>query len=157
MVRFKNALTGYFIGDISTVMPGTTPDYAALATLELAHYISSVTDDSEETVEEQGFYDGDGTPESNVTTVKKVFTFEGFFDQADAAMAFVETLEQKTGEGRKVAFKQVRTDGTVYSGRATVTDIKVTGGDATEFAVFNCTINADMALTVTPAVPPEGP
>ena len=66
MAREKNALTKYYVGEL------TEED----ATLRLAKWISTVTDDSEEETEETGYYDGDGTPESDVISVRKVYTLD---------------------------------------------------------------------------------
>ena len=143
MARQKNALTEYYVG--------TWSDLATEADLRLAKWISSVTDDSDESTEEQGFYDGDGTPESDVVSIKKSYSFEGMYDETDPAMKFIASLEFQTGEGRKIAFKQKRTNGDVLTGRATVTDIKLTGGEATEYATFSCTISWDTKPTITPA------
>lgn len=149
MVRFKNAITGYFIAPIPT--GNAEPTY-----VELADYITTVTDDSDETVEAIGYYSGDGTAEDEVITVKKSYGFEGYFDAADAAMSLVAGLELKIGEDRKLLFKQVRTDGSSLTGEATVSNIKVTGGEATEYAPFNCTISWNRTPTVTPApIPPN--
>lgn len=145
MARKKNALTEYFVGE------WTTP--ASEAALRLAKWISSVSDDSDESVEDSAFYDGDGTPESDVVSVKKSYSFEGMYDEEDPAMKFIAGLELETGEARKIAFKQKRTDGSTLSGRATVTEIKVTGGEASEYATFSCTIGWDAKPTVTPATP----
>lgn len=143
MARKKNALTEYYVGE------WTTP--ASEAAMRLAKWISSVTDDSDESTEEQGFYDGDGTPESDVVSVKKSYSFEGMYDESDPAMRFIAGLEFETGEGRKIAFKQVRTDGSTLTGRGTVTEIKVTGGEATEYATFGCSISWDTKPKITPA------
>lgn len=139
MAREKNALTKYYVGEL------TEED----ATLRLAKWISTVTDDSEEETEETGYYDGDGTPESDVISVRKVYTFEGLYDDEDPAMKFIAGLEFKTGEDRKIWFKQERTNGDVLEGPATVTDIVVTGGEATEYATFSCAISWDKTPTIT--------
>lgn len=150
MVRYKNAITGYFVGewDAATSTADTT-------TLELAQWITTVTDDSNENTEENGFYDGDGTPETDVISVQKIYSFEGFYDASNPAMKLIAEKELLSGEGRKVAFKQIRTDGSVLFGRATVTAIIVTGGEATEFATFSCSIGWDTTPTVTTL--PVGP
>lgn len=145
MARKKNALTEYYVGDLTTS--------AGDAKLRLAKWISSVSDDSDESTEETAFYDGDGTPESDVVSVKKSYSFEGMYDEADPAMKFIAGLELETGEARKIAFKQVRTDGSTLTGRATVTEIKVTGGEASEYATFSCVIGWDSKPTVTPPTP----
>lgn len=138
MARQKNALTKYFVGPVD-----------GEADLRLAKWISSVTDDSDEETEDTGFYDGDGTPETDVLSVKKTYSFEGMFDADDEAMAFIADLEFETGEGRKIAFKQERADGTILEGPATVTDIVVTGGEATEYETFSCAISWDRKPDIT--------
>lgn len=143
MARKKNALTEYHVGAIP-VDPATT------VYNRLAKWVSAVTDDSEEETEDQGFYDGDGTPETDVISVKKTYTFEGMYDEEDPAMKFIAGLEFETGEARKIMFKQVRSNGDTLEGRATVSEIKVTGGEATEYATFECTIAWDKKPTVTP-------
>lgn len=141
-MREKNALTEYYVGPVDEE-----------ATLRLAKWISSVTDDTDEETETQGFYNGDGTPETDVISVAKSYTFEGFYDDEDPAMKFIAGLEFETGEGRKIMFKQVRTNGDVLEGPATVTGIVVTGGEATEYATFSCTIAWDKKPEITPATP----
>ena len=149
MVRIKNALTSYFVGAIT---PGQviTPDDV---NLELGNFITSVTDDSNETVNEEAFYSGDGTLTRDIVQVQKVYTFTGMFDAEDPGMAFIANLEFAIGDARKVAFKQVRTDGSILYGRGTVTDIKVTGGPAEEYPVFECAISWDSTPTVVPPTP----
>ncbi|MBM4762707.1 phage tail protein [Bacillus sp. B15-48] len=145
MARKKNALTEYHVGAIP-VDGLSEPEYN-----RLAKWVSTVTDDSEEEVEDQAFYDGDGTPEDDVISVKKTYTFEGMYDEEDPAMKFVADLEFETGEARKIMFKQVRTNGDVLEGKATVKEIKVTGGEASEYATFECAISWDKKPEITKA------
>lgn len=140
MARKKNALTEYHVASLEEPTVYN----------RLAKWVSNVTDDSDEETEDLGFYDGDGTPETDVISIKKTYTFEGMYDAEDEAMAFIAGLEFETGEARKIMFKQVRTDGTTYEGPATVTSIKVTGGEATEYATFECAISWDKKPTATP-------
>jgi len=147
MARIKNALTSYFVGEL----PLTGTVEADTATLELAKWITTVTDDSDETVETTAFYDGDGTAIQDVTGVSKIYTFEGMFDVEDPAMKFISDKEFALGNDRKIAFRQVRTDGSVLYGPATVTGIKVTGGVAEEYATFECAIAWDAIPTIVPA------
>lgn len=63
--REKNAKTEYYVGAVPE--DGTEE----VEWLRLAKWISSVTDDTEEEVEDMAFYDGDGTPEDDVISVKK--------------------------------------------------------------------------------------
>ena len=147
MARKKNALTEYWVGKYE--------DENSTADLPLARWISTVTDDGEEETEEYAFYDGDGTKETDVISVKKAYTFEGMHDIDDAAQKLIADLEFETGEARKIMFKQVRTDGTELTGRATVSEIKTTGGEASDYAPFNCRISWDAkpTMTVQPIIP----
>lgn len=145
MARIKNALTKYFIAEMPTDEI-TEPDYK-----RLARWISTVEDDSDEEVDDTGYYDGDGTPESDVMSVKKTYSFEGTFDAEDPAHQLIQKLEFETGEGRKIMFKQERTDGTVLEGPATVTEPKVTGGEATEYPALSCSISWNKKPEITKA------
>lgn len=139
MARAKNALTKYFVGDLE----GEEADK------RLARWISSVEDDSDEEVEDEAYYDGDGTPEDDVISVKKTYAFEGLYDDSDEGMKFIADLEFETGENRKIWFKQERTNGDVLEGPATVKEIKVTGGEASEYAAFECSISWDKKPEIT--------
>lgn len=141
-MREKNALTKHSIADIPT--GDEKPDY-----LRLAKWISTIDDDSDEEVEDQAFYDGDGTPEDDVMSVKKTWSFEGMYDDDDPAMKFVADKEFETGEGRKIMYKQERTNGDVLEGRATLKEIVVTGGEASEYAAFSCSISWDRKPDIT--------
>lgn len=136
MARKKNALTEYHVAPLPK-------DDAEAEYNRLAKYISNVADDSDESTEDTAYYDGDGTPEEDVISVKKKYTFEGLYDDEDPAQKFIASLEFETGEKRKIMFKQVRTNGDVYEGPATVTEPKVTGGEASEYAAFSCAIAWD--------------
>ncbi|MEK3890249.1 phage tail tube protein [Bacillus sp. FSL K6-3431] len=145
MARKKNALTEYYVAPMP--IADEEPEYN-----ELADWISSVNDDTDEESEDTGYYSGDGTPETDVISVKKKYTFEGLYDETNPAMKFIAGLEFVTGEERKIMFKQVRTDGKTLEGPATVTEPKVTGGEATVYAPFSCAIawNKKPTETTTP-------
>lgn len=145
MARSKNALTEHYVGEF-------TDDELSEADLRLAKWIREVSDDSDEEVEDEAFYDGDGTLEQDITSISKGFAFEGMYDPEDEAQAFIADLEFEVGENRKIWYKQVRTDGTELEGRATVTDIVVVGGPAEEYAAFECTITWDAKPKITPAI-----
>src|SRR5690554_7571221 len=90
--------------------------------MRIARWISNVEPSAEEETEEPAYYDGDGTPETDVISVRMAWSFEGMYDDEDPAHQFIRSLEFETGEGRKVMYKQVRQDGTVLEGPATVTE-----------------------------------
>lgn len=147
MARIKNALTEHYVADIPA--DGLTePDY-----MLLAKWISTVNDDSDEETESMGFYHGDGTKETDVIGVTKTWTFEGMYDDDDPAMKFIASKEFEVGEARKVMYKQIRTNGDTLEGEATLTAIKVTGGEATEYATFECALSWDKKPTITPVTP----
>ncbi|MBG9785628.1 phage tail tube protein [Shouchella lehensis] len=143
--RQKNALTSYFVAP----MPrnGGEPEW-----MELARWISSVTDDSDENTEDMGYYDGDGTPETDVMSVKEAYNFEGTYDHSDPAMKFIAGLKRKPGQDRKIMMKKVEAHGDTAIGRATVANIVASGGEATEYGAFSCLISFDR----TPEVTEEG-
>ena len=145
MTPIKNAITGYFVGQWDETSPPTD------APLELAVFISEVNSNTDETVDTVAYYDGDGTPEDNVRAIKKTYDVVGLRSAGDAAQDFIAGLEFQPSTARKIAFKQVRTDGSTYFGRATVSNINVTGGPAEEFAPFECSISWDRTPTITPA------
>ena len=146
MARKKNALTEHYIAP----MPenGTEPDY-----MRVAKWISNVEPSPEEETEDQAFYDGDGTPETDVISVKTTWAFEGMYDNDDPAHQFIRSLEFENGEGRKIMYKQVRQDGTTLEGQATVTDVITTGGEASEHEPISFTVSWDRKPEITPSTP----
>lgn len=149
MARLKNALRGHFIAPYTTTAGGNaTPPTDGW--LELAKWISSVSDDTDEQTDDTGFYDGDGTPETTVTGVSGSYSFEGFYDQEDPAQAYIAGLKWKLGDERKVWHRIVSADGTKeWVGLATVSAIIAGSGDATEYETFSCTITYNQLPTET--------
>mgnify|MGYP001182222133 FL=1 len=146
MARKKNALTEHYIAPIPE--DGQEPEY-----MRIARWISNVEPSPEEETEETAYYDGDGTPETDVISVRMAWSFEGMFDDEDPAHKFIRSLEFETGEGRKVMYKQVRQDGTVLEGPATVTEPVTTGGEASAYEQFSFTIAWDRKPDITQSTP----
>ena len=146
--RMKNALRGHFI---APYVPGEDAPAAEGETWkELAKWIETVDDDSDEETDDTGFYDGDGTPEKTVVSVAIGYGFEGYYDPEDEAQAMVAAMKLKIGDGRKCWHKVVSADGKkTWVGLATVSDIVAGGGDATEFETFSCTITYNTLPTET--------
>lgn len=155
MARMKNALRKHFVQEYTPGQeePGTV-------WLELAKYISTIGDDTQEETEDEAYYDGDGTPETTVISVAGAYTPEGHFDPEDPAQALIASLKYKTGEGRKIWHKVVSADGNKeWVGRATVTAIVAGSGDASAYETFSCNIRFDSIpeeTEVVPEVVPEG-
>lgn len=140
--RKKNALTKYEIAPYKGEKEAPKDGW-----LRLGKWIPTITDESEDKVEAQGFYDGDGTEEETVDGFTEKYTFEGFHDTKDPAKALIAKMRSETGDGRKVWLKVTDPDKKVEVSRATVTNIKYRGGNATEYAPFNCTISRDTKPT----------
>lgn len=148
MARKKNALRGHFIAALDE----TDPTKAPTVWLELAKWITEITDDTDETTEESGDYAGDGTPRTDVTAIAEKWTVTGTYDATDEAQALVASKKRVIGEERKLWHKIVQTDGKTYAGIATVTEIKAGSGEATTFEEFGCVLNYDQIpeLETTP-------
>lgn len=138
MARYKNALRGHFIAPVTD--PKVEPEKSAY--LELAKWIEDIADDTDEATTSVAYYDGDGTEETTVTSVKGSYTFKGTYDKEDLAMKHIAGLKYKLGNERLVWHKIVDADGKNQAvGIATVSDIKAGSGAAAEYEEFSCKIS----------------
>lgn len=138
MAKHKNALRGHFIAPFTSIDAKPNTD----AWLELARWISDVTDDTDEKVDEQAYYDSDGTEETVVTGVKVAYSFEGLYDPEDKAQKHIADLKLKLGNDRLVWHKVVSADKKKeWVGLATVTEIIAGSGAASEYEKFGCKIS----------------
>jgi hypothetical protein len=139
MARLKNAERKHYV---QAYTPGESDPGDEW--LELAKYISTIGDDTNEDTEDEAFYDGDGTPETTVTSVAEAYTPEGYYDPEDPAQELIAGLKRKTGDGRKIWHRVVRSDGKKeWVGRATVSAIVAGAGDASAYETFSCNIRFD--------------
>ncbi|HEM4889382.1 TPA: phage tail protein, partial [Streptococcus suis] len=135
MAKHKNALRGHFIAPFTSIDAKPSTD----AWLELARWISDITDDTDEKVDEQAYYDSDGTEETVVTGVKVAYSFEGLYDPEDKAQKHIADLKLKLGNDRFVWHKVVSADKKKeWVGLATVTEIIAGSGAASEYEKFGC-------------------
>lgn len=138
MARYKNALRGHFIAPVTD--PKVEPEKSTY--LELAKWIEDIADDTDEQTTSTAYYDGDGTEETTVTSVKGTYTFKGTYDKEDPAMKYIASLKYKLGNERLVWHKVVDADGKNQAvGIATVSDIKAGSGAAAEYEEFSCKIS----------------
>lgn len=134
MGKVKNVKTKHFIGK--------TPEGEGEVTyLPLARGILDVGSDNDETTEEYAYYDGDGTPETDVISVKKNHPFEGHFYSDEPSHKLIADKEFATGSDRHIMYKQERSDGKTYEAPATLLDVNVTGGPAEEYRPISGTIS----------------
>lgn len=143
MARKKNALRGHFIAELDETDKTKVPT----VWLELAKWITEITDDTDEGSEEVGYYDGDGTPTTEIVTIAEKWTVTGTYDATDAAQALVASKKRVLGDARKVWHKIVQTDGKTFAGIATLSEIKAGTGEATTYEEFSCVLNYDQIPT----------
>jgi len=84
-MRKKNALTQHFIARMP--VNGAEPEYH-----RLANWISNIEPSAEEETEDIAYYDGDGTPTTEVLTVKMSWAVEGTYDDEDPAHKLIREL-----------------------------------------------------------------
>lgn len=151
MARKKNALTEHYIAPIPS--DNTEPEW-----MRLAHFISSIEPSVDEETDDVAYYSGDGTPETDVISVKMSWEVEGTYDDDDPAHKLIRSLEFNTGEGRKIMYKQVRQNGDTLIGPATLTEPVTTGGEASAHEPLTCTITWNRKPEITQSTPetPEG-
>jgi len=142
MSKVKNVTTEHYIAELPE--NGSDPNY-----LRLAKGILEVGSENDEETEEFAYYDGDGTSETEVLSIKKNMPFEGHFVASDPAQQLIEEKEFATGDDRKIMYKQVRSDGKTLEGEATLQDVNVTGGPAEEYRPISGTISWNRVPDVT--------
>jgi|SRR5690625_148324 len=139
MGKQKNALRGHFVQAYEAGEDEPGKDW-----LELAHQITDIEDATEEEIDDDAFYDGDGTPEATVTSVAGAYDVEGHYDPTDEAQELIAGLKYKVGDGRKVWHRVVASNGKKeWVGRATATEIVAGSGPASEYEAFSCNIRFD--------------
>lgn len=135
VLRQFNADTKYFIA------PGNTEESGLEeAWVELADGIITIDPDINEESEEFAYYDLDGGSEEVVGSISQSYSVEGHHDPQDPAQKIITEMEWKKGDDRVVWFKIVDTDQTTFTGKATVLEIKVRGGDANAYRPISCSI-----------------
>ena len=151
MARLKNAFTKH------EIQPMTAADYTEGEWLTLARHILTAEPDTNEETTEEGFYDGDGTPETNVDSVAVGYSFEGYKNLEDPAQALILGMEFESGEARKVWYRRTDADGSVaHVGPATVSGIVNGGGEAVAYEQFACNIRWDKKpIEETPGIEGE--
>lgn len=135
-MKQKNALRKHYVAVLKNDTEPTKDDWKLLA-----KNIITVSDESDENTEDDAFYDGDGTPEETVTSISAGYSFEGHYDVEDEAQQLIVAMKYKLGEGRRLWFKVVSSDGKKeWTEKANVSGIKAGDGDASEYEAFECTI-----------------
>lgn len=140
MPKMKNAKRKHYVATWSAENPTTEP--TADAWKWLADGVTTAEVENDEETDDIAYYNGDGTKKTVVTSVKHGYAFEGDYIREDAAQKIIADMRFKTGDDRNVWFKVVESDGkTQYIGVATVSDIEIGGGEASEFEGFKANIS----------------
>jgi len=150
MARYKNAKREHFV---QPYIPGV--DEPGIEWLKLGTYIETIEIDNNEETEDTGFYDGDGSIQTDIVSVTVGYGVEGYYDAEDPAQQMLADLEFDDGEKRKIWHKRVNPQKTKeWVGKATVADLEIGGGAATEYEAFKCKISWDgkPVLTAIPVV-----
>lgn len=78
---------------------------------------------SDETVDEDDFYDNLGYDESTVSKVKPSLEMTGYRKYGDPVQDFVQSRALSTGNDRKTRYRWTHPDGTYMEGACTLTDL----------------------------------
>jgi len=134
MARNKNAKRLHFVAPWTDDETQPTDEQW----LRLAKFIVTIEDDSDENTDDAAYYDGDGNPETVLTSRAERWNFEGSWDPDDKAQKLIGDMKRKTGDNdRKLWHKIVETDGTTYVGLAKAMEIKAGSGDASDYEEFS--------------------
>lgn len=146
-MRNKNAIRKHLVAEYD---PETTEVPTEEEYFELAKWITDVEDATDENVEDYADYAGDGTPKSEVISVKEAYDVTGTYDPTDKAQALIASKKRKIGDGRKIWHKIVSANETEEAeGVATVSAIIAGSGNAADFEAFGCNIAYDTIPEVT--------
>ena len=144
MPKMKNAKRKHFLAPWLPTAPDTEPGNDGWNWL--ADVVTTAVAENDEETDDIAYYNGDGTKKTVVTSVKNGYSFEGDYIKEDEAQAIVAGMRFKTGDDRNVWLKVVESDGkTQYVGVATVSGIKIGGGEASEYEGFEATISWNSA------------
>lgn len=115
----------------------TTPNAKTKNYARIAAGITSASPEGNEEITQDGYYDGDGMAESEVTGGQLTFEFEGNRKYGDPAQDYIASKLLSYGEARKTDFLWIAPNGDQIEGKATITDIVPQGGDANSKSDFS--------------------
>lgn len=108
----------------------------------LSRGITSITPSSNESTEDKDYYDGYGTPTTDVTSTQIQYEVEGDRCYGDPAQDFISSCALLTGDGRKTQFRHTAANGDVIEGDCTLLNLTPNSGqgEASALGAFACTI-----------------
>lgn len=102
--------------------------------------IVTIDEESDENVEAFEYWSHKGSSEEEVTRISKKITVTGHRMVGDEAQDLIAGMEFETGSKRDIWLSRKSRDGVTFIGRATVSNIKIFGGDANGYRPFECEI-----------------
>lgn len=112
-------------------------------TMDIGEGITSVDPDNNEESEETYYYNNGGAASRDITGFMLSYGFEGHRFYGDLAQDFIMSLANKTGPDRKAFFTVTEPNGDKWEGPATISEIKLPGGDANAKGEISFTISFD--------------
>ncbi len=140
--NYANAL------EINTAPGEEKPKWAILS-----RGITSITPSPNESTEDKDYYDGYGTPTTDVTSTQIQYEVEGDRCYGDPAQDYIAGCALLTGEGRKTQFRHTAANGDTIEGDCTLLNLTPNSGqgEASALGAFSCTIATAGSPKYTPA------
>ena len=131
----------------------TTPGAAEPTWAILSRGITSIAPSPNESTEDKDYYDGYGTPTTDVTSTQIQYEVEGDRCYGDPAQDYVASCALATGEGRRTQFRHTAANGDVIEGDCTLLNLTPNSGqgEASGLGAFSCTVATAGAPRFTPA------
>lgn len=131
----------------------TTPGTEKPTWAILSRGITSITPSPNESTEDKDYYDGYGTPTTDVTSTQIQYEVEGDRCYGDPAQDYITSCALETGEGRKTQFRHTAANGDVIEGDCTLLNLTPNSGqgEASALGAFACTIATAGSPKFTPA------
>lgn len=130
-----------------------TPEEASPTWAILSRGITEIAPSPNESTEDKDYYDGYGTPTTDVTSTQIQYEVTGDRCYGDPAQDFIASRALETGDGRKTQFRHTSPNGDTIEGDCTLLNLTPNSGqgEASAFGAFTCTIATAGSPKYTPA------
>ena len=130
-----------------------TPEEASSTWAILSRGITEIAPSPNESTEDKDYYDGYGTPTTDVTSTQIKYEVTGDRCYGDPAQDFIASRALETGDGRKTQFRHTSPNGDTIEGDCTLLNLTPNSGqgEASALGAFTCTIATAGSPKYTPA------
>ena len=130
-----------------------TPEEASPTSAILSRGITEIAPAPNESTEDKDYYDGYGTPTTDVTSTQIQYEVTGDRCYGDPAQDFIASRALETGDGRKTQFRHTSPNGDTIEGDCTLLNLTPNSGqgEASALGAFTCTIATAGSPKYTPA------